>query len=88
MNESSPIPEAPAAAKPFPHIILQIPDDPKTRKALEHAAFDGKFIYSAVKSKNPNIHPDPGKVFYRIYYTDPLQLFHLGMAFQSILNQQ
>lgn len=73
----------PSSAKPFPYIIVEIADDPHTRRSLEAACFDRKFLYNNVKAKDPMIHPAPGNTFYRIYYNDAVQLFWLGVFFQS-----
>lgn len=71
------------APRPSPYIVIEITDDPHTRRSLEVACFDLKFHYSNVRSKDPLIHPAPGKTFYRIFYTDVIQLFWLGTLFQS-----
>lgn len=69
------------------HIIVEVSDDPHTRKALEVVCFERKFTYAWVKHKDPLIHPERGHIFCKITHTDPVQLFWLGAAFQSLLNQ-
>lgn len=73
--------------QPDPFVILEIAEDACSRQAFEEACYARKFIYSRTQHKNPMIHPSPGCVFYRVYYSEPAQLWHLGVLFQSKLQQ-
>lgn len=67
-------------------IQVEISDDTHTIKALEVVCFERKFDYRRLPSGLLK-KPTPGKVLYEIWHTDPIQLFWLGAAFQSLLTQ-
>lgn len=68
-------------------ITIEVPEDPHTIRALEVVCFERKFKYRKVEAYELRRHPFKGHVFYQITHTDPVQLFWLGAAFQSLLNQ-
>lgn len=84
---SGPLPERSGSIE-HPNIItIEVADDEHTRSALERVCFDRKFSYRKFIRTAVGKTPQPGKVFYEIAHTDPVQLFWLGAAFQTYLNQ-
>lgn len=68
-------------------ITIEVPNDPHIIHALEVVCFDRKFKYKRLHPLELIKPPTPGNIVYQIDHTDPVQLFWLGAAFQSLLNQ-
>lgn len=80
----------PPAPKPYQNaqfVILEIPDEEQNRKVLEEIFFRMDIHYQWGVGKMPSNKPSEGHVFCWIHFHDPADLFHVGIAYQSKLQQ-